>query len=413
MRQQIMKTWPIFFGLALMMVGNSLQGTLLGVRATVEGFSVSTTGIIMAAYYAGFLGGSYFVPKLVAKVGHIRVFAALASIASTAVLLHGLYVEPVTWVFVRLITGFSYAGLYIVVESWLNDASSNENRGKTMGMYLLVTYVGMVMGQMLLNIADPNDIELFVITSILVSLALLPISLSSRPAPDFHATETIRFITIWSRSPLGVAGMILSGFASAVVFSLGSVFVLGQGFSTAQVSYFMAAFIAGGVALQMPISWLSDRMDRRKLIIGLCVTSAMAGGVLYLGVMTHFYVMVAGVFLLGALSLPIYGQCASHVNDHLLPRQFVAASATLLLLNGLGSMVGPLTISSVMEIIGAGGFALCLVVTYVLLALFGIYRAFKVAPVPMEDQGETILMPARGSSFKIYSEDGVEPENEK
>lgn len=405
MRSQLVKIWPLFFGLAMIMVGNSLQGTLLGVRATIEDFSVFTTGLVMTAYYVGYMAGSFYVPKLVANVGHIRVFAALASVASTTVLLHGLYIDPIVWGVIRIVTGFAYAGLYIVVESWLNDAATNESRGRMLGLYLVVTYAGMVGGQMLLNIASPSEIELFVVTSVLVSLALLPISLSTRPAPDFNAFEPIRFRTIWMRSPLGVAGMIVTGFASAVVFSLGAVFMLGLGYSYAQVSIFMTAFIIGGVSLQMPVSWLSDRIDRRKVIIGLCALSAISCLILYIGLLTHFWVMVVGICAVGLFGLPIYGQCASHVNDHLSPRQFVAASATLLLINGLGSMFGPVMISAVMEIAGAQAFAIGLCIIYAGLAMFGVYRAMRVAPVPKEDQGETILMPARGSSIRIFAED--------
>lgn len=406
MHQTIVKTWPLFFGLAVMMVGNSLQGTLLGVRANIEDFSVLTTGLIMSAYYLGFLGGSFYVPRLVANVGHIRVFAALASIASTTVLFHGIFVEPVSWGIVRVMTGFAYSGLYIVVESWLNDSSTNETRGKTLGLYLVVTYLGMVGGQMLLNVADPSDIELFVLTSILVSLAILPISLSRRPVPDFSVYEPIRFRTIWIRSPLGVAGMVISGFASAAVFSLGSVFVLTMGQGYEKVSVFMSAFIIGGVVLQMPISWFSDKMDRRKVIIVICLLSALSAGVILAGaMMSVFILMVIGVFLLGSFSLPIYGQCVSHVNDHLLPRQFVAASATMLLMNGVGSAFGPTIVSTIMQLWGGEGFAVCLVVTYLTLFGFGLYRAYAAAPVPLEEQGETIIMPARGSSIKIHMEE--------
>ena len=405
MRAQILQSWPLFFGVALMMVGNSLQGTLLGVRADIEQFSVFTTGLIMSAYYIGFLGGSYFVPKLVASVGHIRVFAALASVASTTVLLHAVFVDPWVWGLTRIVTGFAYSGLYIVVESWLNDASTNENRGKMLGLYMFITYVGMVLGQFLLNVADPATVELFVMTSVLVSLALLPISLSKRPAPDFSVSETIKISTIWSRSPLGVAGMFIAGFTSAAFFALGSIFILKMGLGVKTVSTFMSAFIVGGVLLQMPISNLSDKMDRRKVIISLCLLSVLSCLVLYLGTMTSTALLMIGAALIGGVSLPIYGQCASHVNDHLLPRQFVAASATLLLVNGMGAAIAPTIVSTMMQYMNSNGFIVSLLISFVALFLFGIYRAYKGDVIPMEDQGDTILMPARGSGMQIYTEE--------
>ena len=405
MRAQLMHSWPLFFGLALMMVGNSLQGTLLGVRADIENFSVFTTGLIMSAYYIGFLGGSHFVPKLVTNVGHIRVFAALASVASTTVLLHAVFVDPWIWGVTRIVTGFAYSGLYIVVESWLNDASTNKNRGKMLGLYMFITYLGMVVGQFLLNIADPSTVELFVLTSVLVSLALLPISLSKRPAPDFSAGETIWFSTIWKRSPLGVAGMFICGFCSATIFALGSIFILQMGLSYKLVSTFMSAFIIGGVLFQIPVSYISDKMDRRTVIIILCMMSAMSCVVLYIGVLSSVVIMMVGAFLVGGMSLPIYGQCASHVNDHLLPRQFVAASATLLLINGLGAAFAPTVVSTLMQYMGSDGFILSLIVSFTGLSLFGLYRARVGNTIAMDDQGDTILMPARGSSLNLYSED--------
>lgn len=408
MPKNLLNVWPLFFGLTLMMIGNSLQGTLLGVRASIEDFTAFTTGLIMTAYYLGVLLGSIYVPRLVENVGHIRVFAALASIASTTVLLHGLYIDPLGWGIIRIVTGFAYAGLYIVVESWLNDASTNETRGRTLGLYLIVTYVGMVAGQALLNIADPSDIELFVITSVLVSLALLPISLSRRPAPDFSASEPIRFKTIWKRSPLGIAGVMLNGLASAVVFSLGSVYVLQLGYSFSQVSIFMAAFIIGGVAIQIPIAWVSDRFDRRKVILILCAMSAMSAGVVYMGSYVNFWLLAIGIGLFGGASLPIYGQCLSHVNDHLLPRQFIASSATLILLNGLGAALGPSLIGAVMDYSNRAGFAVSLIVSYAGLFLFGMYRAFKTDAIPLDEQSDAIIMPARGSSMAIYTEEDLD-----
>jgi MFS family permease len=413
MPKNLLNVWPLFFGLTLMMIGNSLQGTLLGVRANIEDFSSFTTGLIMTAYYFGLLLGSVYVPRLVENVGHIRVFAALASIASTTVLLHGLYIDPIGWGIIRIITGFSYAGLYIVVESWLNDASTNETRGRTLGLYMIVSYVGMILGQMLLNIADPSDIELFVITSVLVSLALLPISLSRRPAPDFSASEPIKFSTIWKRSPLGIAGVVMNGLASAVVFSLGSIFILQLGYDFKQVSIFMIAFIMGGVAVQIPVAWISDRFDRRKVIVTLCALSALSAGVLYIGSYSNFWFLVVGIAMFGGFSLPIYGQCLSHVNDHLLPRQFIASSATLILLNGLGAALGPSMIGAAMDYMNKEGFAMSLLVSYASLFVFGLYRAFRVDAIPLEEQGDAIIMPARGSAMAIYNEDEVEqtPEN--
>ena len=405
MKQTFSKTWPLFFGLGMMMIGNGLQGTLLGVRASIENFSVFTTGLIMSSYYFGFLVGSLQVPKLIANVGHIRVFAALASIASTTVLLHGVFVAPVIWFIVRAITGFAYAGLYLVVESWLNDASTNKNRGTILGAYMVVSFIGMTIGQALLNVADPSDVELFVITSILVSLALLPISLSRRPAPDFSVSEGISISTIWKRSPLGVLGIMLNGLAAACLFSIAPIFGIEIGLNTASISGMMIAFTMGSMIMQIPIAWISDRMDRRKVIISLAWLSAGTSALLFLISGEDTFLLFAVMALLGGLATPIYSQCISHVNDHLVPRQFVAASGTLLMMNGLGAAFGPLIVTTLMQIFGSHGFTGLLVISFATTSIFGIYRAFRTDAVPLEDQGDAIIMPARGSGIEIYNED--------
>tara|TARA_B100001750_G_scaffold245101_1_gene263910 strand:- start:1850 stop:3109 length:1260 start_codon:yes stop_codon:yes gene_type:complete len=405
MRQTIAKTWPLFFGIAMMMIGNGLQGTLLGVRATIEGFSVMTTGVIMSAYYVGFFLGSFYIPRIISSVGHIRVFAGLASLASTTVLVHGIIVEPISWTLIRIFTGFSYAGLFLVVESWLNDASSNETRGKILGVYMVVTYLGMALGQGLLNLASPDDIELFVIISILVSLALLPISLIKRPAPDFSVNETISIKNIWKSSPLGIFGVTLAGFCSACIFAIGPVFALEIGLSNASISGFMAAFLIGCVICQMPVAHVSDIMDRRKVIIVLAFASAVFTALLFIVSTMQIWILFCVMALLGGASLPIYGQCISHVNDRLEPAQFVAASGTMLLMNGAGAVVGPLSVTLIMQIFGVNGFVAILVLVFLAIGAFGIYRSMKVKSVPLAEQGDSIIMPARGSAVLIAADD--------
>lgn len=413
MKQTIAKTWPLFFGIAMMMIANGLQGTLLGVRASIENFSVITTGIIMSAYYVGFLIGSFQIPKIIASVGHIRVFAGLASLASTTVLIHGIVVEPISWTIIRIFTGFAYAGLFLVVESWLNDASSNETRGKMLGIYMVVTYLGMALGQGFLNFFEPGQIELFVMVSILVSLALLPIALVKRPAPDFSVSEAISIKAIWKSSPLGIFGVALSGFCSACIFAIGPVFALEIGLSNASISGFMAAFMVGCVVCQMPVAHISDIMDRRKVIIALAFMSAIFTAMLFLVPTMNIWVLFLVMALLGGASLPIYGQCISHVNDRLEPLQFVAASGTMLLMNGAGAAVGPLLVTLIMQIFGVNGFVAILFLMFMAIGAFGVYRSTRAKAVPLDQQGDSIIMPARGSAVLIAADDEALEENAK
>ncbi len=397
MRATLLASWPLFFGLAMIMIGNGLQGTLLGVRATLEDFSTLTTGIIMSMYYAGFLAGSWLVPKLIREVGHIRVFAALASLASTTVLLHGIFPDPIIWGGVRIFTGFSYAGLYIVIESWLNQAATNKTRGQMLALYLIILYIGMALGQFLLNIADPKDIELFVLTSVLVSFALLPIALSSRPAPHFEEPAPVALKKLYKSSPLGIIGVIGSGITGAALFGIAAVYAAEIGMSVAQISTFMAAFIFGGILFQVPIGWLSDRFDRRRVLIVVTALSALLCFLTYGISGMSITGLIVCMLLLGGVSLSIYALALAHTNDHLEQNEIVAASATLVLLNGGAAILGPVSVTALMNAFGPDLFFLSLGATFLLVTLFGIYRMQVRDAVPLEEQGDHVAMHARSS----------------
>lgn len=409
MQKTLLASWPLFFGLAMIMIGNGLQGTLLGVRANIEGFSTLTIGAIMSLYYVGYLSGSLYVPKLIQGVGHIRVFAALASLASATVLFHGIFEQAWIWAIVRVVTGFSYAGLYIVIESWLNQAATNQNRGKIMALYLIVLYAGMALGQLLLNVADPAEIELFVLTSILVTLAVLPISLSSRPAPKFITPETVPVKTLYKISPLGIVGVALSGLASSALFAIGPVYAGKIGMSVAQISSFMAVFIIGGVLGQAPIGWLSDRFDRRKILIGVAGAAGLTCFLASLMAMVSMQWMIASMVLIGFTSLSIYALSIAHTNDHLQPAQIVAVSATLILLNGGISSIGPFMVTGAMSVFGTGGFFPYIGIIYLGLCGFGLYRTMRAPPVPLDEQGDFVVMQERNTPIIMQiAEDSAE-----
>jgi MFS family permease len=393
-------SWPLFFGLLLIMIGNGLQGTLLGVRASIEGFDTATIGFIMSLYYLGFLGGSYYVPRLISSVGHIRVFTALASLASATVLLHGLFPDPILWAGIRIFTGFAYAGLYIVVESWLNDASTNKTRGKLFAIYQVIGFGGMVIGQFGLNIADPETIQLFAMTSILVSLALMPISLSSRPAPDFTEPDHLSLKRLYVISPLGLAGCFAVGVGTGALFGIGAVYAKEIGMTLPQISTFMALYIFGGVASQIPIGWLSDNYDRRLVLIG----TALLSGVISIACLVMSgspYALNALIFCLGAISLPIYGLSMSHINDHLTPRQYVAAGASAILINGVGAALGPFGISIIMSIFGTVFFFPLIAVVFFWLFGYALYRTTKRDAIPLDEQGDHMQVPIRATPLTM------------
>ncbi len=401
-------SWPLFFGYALLMIGNGLQGTLLGVRASIEDFNPATIGFIMSLYYLGYLAGSYYAPRLVSRVGHIRVFTALASLASITVLLHGVYAEPWFWALMRVITGFSYAGLFIVVESWLNNSSNNKTRGVILGMYQVVGYGGMVIGQYFLNIADPSTINLFIVTSILVSIALLPISLSTRPAPSFEEPETLPLKQLFKISPLGVIGVFTIGMAGSMVFGYGAVYAKDIGMTLPQISTFMAFYILGGALFQMPIGWLSDRFDRRIILIAISFISFCLSMTCYFSSSSHYFLTIA-IFFFGGFSLCTYGLSMAHITDHLTPKQYVGASASAILLSGMGAVIGPFGISIILSLLGNNYFFITTAIIFFIYFIYGLYRTTRREPVPLDQQGDYNIMPVRSTPMTMaITEEGRE-----
>ena len=382
----ILSAWALLLGIALIMLGNGLQGTLLGVRATLEGFGTGVTGLVMTGYFAGFLAGSRIVPRLLAYVGHVRVFAALASLASGAALLHAVFVSPVSWGLIRFVTGFSFAGLFVVAESWLNDAATNRTRGQLLSVYMIIVTGGMGAGQLLLNLADPREFALFVLVSVLISFALIPITLSAGRAPVFEAPESMGARALFRMSPLGVGGAFLVGIAHGALFSMGPVYATRIGLAVDLLSFFIAAALFGGLILQWPIGWLSDRFDRRKVIVA--VAWVAAGAAFGAGVAgAGSYVALIGLTaLLGGMTLPLYSLCGAHTNDHLTPRQMVAASATLVLVSGAGLTLGPSIAAVTMRLTGPSGMFWSLAVVHGCVGVYGLYRMVRRDPVPLEEQ---------------------------
>ncbi len=385
----VSNSWALFLGLAFIMLGNGLQGSLLGLRASLEGFSITATGLIMSGYFIGMISGSILVPKLVARVGHVRTFGALASLASTAILIHLVFIVPWVWWTMRITTGFAYAGLYIVAESWLNDAATNETRGQLLSFYMLISLVGMAGGQLMLNLSSPGGFTLFILVSALVSIAVIPILVSVSKAPEFEAIESVSVRQLFTVSPLGVFGIFASGMNAGTIFGIGTVYASAIGLSVAKVSFFMSSIVIGGALLQYPIGWLSDRIGRRKIIIA---TSAL-GALSYLAMTLvpvgewWFYGLMA---LAGGLSLPLYSLCIAHTNDYLSQSQMVAASSTLVLANGLGAAVGAPATAFLMDVVGPQGFFQGNAIALASIFLFAIWRSARRTAITPDEQGDFV-----------------------
>ena len=383
----ISKTWALFFGYAIICLGHGLQGTLIGVRAIIEDFSYIATGIIITGYYVGYLTGSILIPFFLKRVGHIRVFAALASLASIAILLHSIFINPIVWSFIRILTGVSIAGIFVIMESWLNEKSTNETRGSFLSIYMVVTFSFLGIGNFLLNLSNPENFDLFVLVSILLSFALIPILLTSSNPPEFENTKRLTFKQLYQISPLGFVGAILIGLAHSTVFGLGAVYAKTKGLDNFQVSLFLVIVTIFGAVFQWPIGFISDKFDRRIVLIILTLLAAPIC-ILIIG-SSYISPIILFIFLAlySGMSLPLYSLTIANTNDYLKPDEIVAASAAIAVLVGLGSIFGPIITSYFMTIFGPNGFFIFLFIVHLVLGLFGIYRmAIRIKPSDIKSQ---------------------------
>lgn len=386
MLQVLSSAWALLLGMCLLMVGNGMQGTLLGIRGEIEGFSTLEMSIVMSAYFVGFLGGSRMAPGMIRRVGHVRVFAALASLISAVMILYPTLTEVWLWTLGRVLIGFCFSAVYVTAESWLNNAADNENRGQTLSLYMIVQTAGIVVSQALLLAADPSGYVLFVIPSVLVSIAITPILLAISPTPAFDTTKPMSFRALGQYSPLGCVGMFLLGGIFSAQFGMASVYGAKAGLSVAQISTFVAMFFVGSMLLQYPIGWISDRMDRRFLILIVSAIGA-AGSVLGMMLGHQFALLLVSAFVVGGMSNPLYSLLIAHTNDFLEHEDMAAASGGLIFINGLGAIAGPLITGYMMDVAGPGGFYLFTAVLFLALVMYAGYRATRRRGIAVEDTG--------------------------
>lgn len=378
-------SWALLLGMTFIMIGNGMQGSALGLRGGIEAFDQPTMGFVMSGYFLGFLGGAQITPWLLRRVGHVRVFAALGSLISAAFVLYPSVIDPIAWFGLRIVVGFCYSGVYVVAESWLNEDATNANRGQAMSAYIIVQMVGIIAGQGLLNVADPAGYDLFVIMSVLVSLSFLPILLNAGPAPVFQSVRRMSLGRLFRTSPLGCVGTFFLGGIFACLFGMGSVFGTQRGMSTADISIFIAAIYLGGMVLQYPIGWLSDRMDRRRLIA--VVTGLGTGAALAAAVSADwFWVFVVCCAVLGGTANPLYSLIIAHTNDFLETEHMASASGGLIMLNGIGAVGTPILVGWLMKTYGP--VALWLFVAGLMASICG-YALYRMTVRPAKPASQT------------------------
>jgi MFS family permease len=368
-------TWALFAGLTLLLTGAGLIGSLLGVRAELEHFSTTTSGIISASYYAGFLVGSKLAYAALGRVGHIRVYVALAALTAAAILVQGLAPNPITWTSMRFVTGLCIAGQYVVAESWLNDLATNENRGRLLAVYSIVVSAAFGLGQVLLGFGNPTTITLFAVATILMTLAVVPVALSESSTPKFQAPGSISLKELATIVPSGFFATMIIGVTHGGMFGMAAVYATRIGLTSTKLTIFLTAPLVGGVLGQIPISSASDDVDRRAVTFVVAIGAGIVALILALtsGVgWTASALMVA----LGGLSYPLYALAAAYTNDWSPPDKLMAVASQLVMIYGAGALLGPLIVSTTMRVVGNQGYFWSVATMHGLLAAFMLYRLF-------------------------------------
>ena len=406
MSQAIGPLTALLLAVAILFFGNGLQGVLLPVRATLDAFATTSIGLIASAYSAGFMVGCFSMPYVVRRVGHIRTFAVCAAIAASVVLLMVLAVHPLVWIPLRALSGLCFAGLFMVIESWLNERATSVNRGQVLATYMVINLSAVTIGQMMLPLGDPAGFSLFALTAIAITLALVPVGLTTSSAPQPLREVRLRLRRLYAISPVGVVGGFFVGLANGAFGGLGAVFATQVGLSITGIALFMSASLVGGALAQLPIGRLSDRTDRRKVIASVCTLAAVAGVLLALlgdarqgGLLVSAdlglaelspiaLVAVASVF--GAAIYSQYSLCVAHTNDFVSREEFVEASSGLLLTWAIGASIGPLLGAFAMDGLGVGGLFLYTATVHAGFALFTVYRIGQRAAVPTAERDRYI-----------------------
>ena len=378
------RLWPLFVSVFLVMAANGAQGTLLGLRATAEGFSGLTTGVIMACYFTGFLLGAPVTARAVGRYGHVRTFSALATLAALTAPVHGAWVTPVVWCALRLVFGFAMAGAYVVWENWLNTTATNANRGRLLARYMLSMMVGFAVGPLLLNLGEPTTYAMFLLPAAIMAAAVFPVWAAGGAAPAITAPQRASVLTIIRLAPTGMIGSVLIGMAHGGLVGMGAVYGKRIGLGKGHVALFLFAAYIGAVVTQVPLGWLYDHRSRRAVLGGVCAAIAVLAALAATVPMTG----ALGVVLMGAIGglvFPLYGLTNAYVNHHVPDELRGAASGAFVQVCGVGAVAGPVTFALMMSAVGASGYFWMMVLAHVLLGGFIAARMVvdrRAAPAP-------------------------------
>jgi MFS family permease len=405
--------WALLAGVALLVAGNGLQATLLGVRAGLEGMADETVGVVMSAHFAGFVAGSIYAPSLIQRVGHIRAFAALASIASAVALCFAIFATPLAWIALRGLHGACYAGLVIVAESWLNASASRERRGRVLALYMIVMYGSWTASQLFLTLAPADGFVLFCLVSVCLSLALVPITLTEAGIPGVVAATRLKLGRLYALSPLALVGSFVLGLTVSAFFGMAPTFAQSIGLEKDAIAIFVGAMLTGALILQWPLGWLSDRVDRRYVIVGTSAVAAAIAALIAAYPEASPGRLIALSCLLGGATMPAYSLCVAHLNDHIEEDELIAAASGLVLVYGIGSAMGPFAASVVMGSLGPEGLFVFIAVAMVAYAVYSGYRfTQRAAPAPEDKESYTAVPQTSHAALPLHRHGSGKAEGE-
>ncbi|HET8882709.1 MAG TPA: MFS transporter [Solimonas sp.] len=373
----------LLLGTALLLAGTGLFGTLLAVRGGLEGFAPNVLGLVMSAYFAGYLLGTCINPRIIHRVGHIRAFAIFAALASCTAILHALFISPPVWAALRVVTGACMVGLYTVVESWLNTRAAPEQRSRVFASYMVVNFTALTVGQFLLALYPVSGMQLFGIVAMLVSLSLVPVAMTSIPQPLPVHTPRLGLHALYRKAPTGIAGAFVGGLALGAFWGLGAASAQRFGFDETGTAHFMSITIIGGALLQWPIGrWSDGSRDRRRVLFA--ITAGAAGAAL-LGALSGaawHALLFALLFVFGGLAFAIYPICIALTNDRLTREEIQQSASSLLLLNGAGAALGPALAGVLMSHLGPRALFVYFSIVLGALALYTLWRLGNSSEAP-------------------------------
>lgn len=408
----VLQTWALLLGVGFLMICNGMLGTVLGVRAGLEAFSTTVTGLILTGYFVGFFAGSLATPRMIKRVGHVRVFAALASVSSAATLVHAYWIDPAAWFAMRVIVGFCYAGLYATAESWLNEATTNDNRGQLLSLYMIVQFGGIATGQAMLSVIDPGTALVFVFISILLSIGILPLLLTATRQPSFETARPIGLGELYRASPLGFVGAIIMGTIQASYYMMLPVYGSRVGLSIDQIALTMTVAYLTVCVFQFPVGRLSDRYDRRAIMallmtacVGVAAATALFG-------VSRFWLAVCLIALLGGMMMPLYALVLAHMNDYVAPEKMVSAGSTLVLLFGIGAIGGPFLSAQVMEQAGSEAFFWWLAALCAGFVAFVLWRMRRRPALPVAEQANYVPITQLATPYTVSLTTDTESEEQ-